>query len=149
MTMDSVGRLWRRRAPPSEGLQLVVPVRERHDLIRRFHDSLFAGHLGVTCTIFRLLDRVYWPGLRRDVRTYIASCTVCWRGSIPASGITSAPFIFVPIPGENRAVRIDPSCVIHPFYIHKMDSGPVRLMTIAHAFNYRVAVLRDGVRSAV
>ena len=30
-----------------------------------------------------------------------------------------------------------------------MDSGPVRLMTIAHAFNYRVAVLRDGVRSAI
>ena len=30
-----------------------------------------------------------------------------------------------------------------------MDSGPVRLMTIAHAFNYRMAVLRDGVRSAV
>ena len=67
LTIDSVGRLWRRRAPPSEGLQLVVPVRERHDLIRRFHDSLFARHLGVTRTIFRLLDRVYWPGLRRDV----------------------------------------------------------------------------------
>ena len=59
LTIDSVGRLWRRRAPPSEALQLVVPVRERHDLIRRFHDSLFAGHLGVTHTIFRLLDRVY------------------------------------------------------------------------------------------
>ena len=41
------------------------------------------------------------------------------------------------------------SCVIHPFHVHKMDSGPVRLMTIAHAFNYRVAVLRDGVRSAL
>ena len=54
--MDSVGRLWRRRVPPSEGLQLVVPVRERHDLIRRFHDSLFAEHLGVTRTIFRLLE---------------------------------------------------------------------------------------------
>ena len=63
LTIDSVGRLWRRWAPPSEGLQLLVPVRERHDLIRRFHDSLFAGHLGVTHTIFRLLDRVYWPGL--------------------------------------------------------------------------------------
>ena len=50
LTIDSAGRLWRRRAPPSEGLQLVVPVRERHDLIRRFHDSLFAGHLGVTRT---------------------------------------------------------------------------------------------------
>ena len=63
--------------------------------------------------------------------------------------ITSAPLIAVPIPVGSRAVRIDSSCVIHPFYIHKMDSGPVRLMTIAHAFNYRVAVLRDGVRSAV
>ena len=63
--------------------------------------------------------------------------------------ITSAPLIAVPIPVESRAVRIDSSSVIHPFYIHKMDSGPVRLMTIAHAFHYRVAVLRDGVRSAI
>ena len=63
--------------------------------------------------------------------------------------VTSAPLITVPFPVERQAVEIDSSCVIHPFYIHKMDSGPVRLMTIAHAFNYRVAVLRDGVRSAV
>ena len=63
--------------------------------------------------------------------------------------IASARHNSVLIPVESRAVRIDSSCVIHPFYIHKMDSGPVRLMTIAHAFNYRLAVLRDGVRSAV
>ena len=83
LTIDSVGRLWRRRSPPSEGSQLVVPVRERQELIRRFHDSLFAGHLGVTHTIFRLLDRVYWPGLRRDVQTYIASCTICLARKSP------------------------------------------------------------------
>ena len=59
LTIDSVECLWRRRSPPSEGSQLVVPVRERQELIRRFHDSLFAGHLGVTRTIFRLLDIVY------------------------------------------------------------------------------------------
>ena len=29
------------------------------------------------------------------------------------------------------------------------DAGPIRLMTIAHAFNYRMAVLRNGVKSAV
>ena len=63
--------------------------------------------------------------------------------------VTSAPLISVPLRVESQVVEIDSSCVIHPFYIHKMDSGPVRLMTIAHAFNYRVAVLRDGVRSAV
>ena len=63
--------------------------------------------------------------------------------------VTSAPLITVPFPIERQAVQIDSSCVIHPFYIHKMDSGPVRIMTIAHAFNYRMAVLRDGVRLAV
>ena len=46
-------------------------------MILRFHDSLFAGHLGISRTVFRLQTRVYWPGLRNDVRTYIASCTVC------------------------------------------------------------------------
>ena len=77
LKVDSLGRLWRRRSPPSVGSQLVVPVQKRHDFIKQFHDSLFAGHLGITRTVFRLLDRVYWPGLRRDVQTYIKSCTIC------------------------------------------------------------------------
>ena len=59
------------------GSQLVVPVKKRREFIRAFHDSLFAGHLGITRTVYRLLDRVYWPGLRGDVQTYIRSCTVC------------------------------------------------------------------------
>ena len=67
----------RRRAPPSGASQLVVPNSEHQDMIRRFHDSLFAGHLGVSRTVFRLQSRVYWPGLRQDVRTYLVSCTVC------------------------------------------------------------------------
>ena len=83
LKIDLVGCLWRCRSPPSEGSQLVVPVRERQELIRQFHDSLFAGHLGITRTIFRLLDRVYWPGLRRDVKTYIASCTICLAQKSP------------------------------------------------------------------
>ena len=63
--------------------------------------------------------------------------------------VTSAPLISVLVPVVPPALRVDSSCVLHPFYVHKLDSGPVRLMTIAHAFNYRVAVLRDGVRSAI
>ena len=75
--IDSEGRLWRRRSPPAVGSQLVIPVKKRRGFIREFHDSLFAGHLGITRTVYRLLDRVYWPGLRGDVRTYIKSCTIC------------------------------------------------------------------------
>ena len=76
------------------------------------------------------------------------------RPSIDPSGpsqvdVTSATLISVQSRLDGKTVELDLSCVIHPFYVHKMDSGPVRLMTIAHAFNYRMAVLRDGVRSAV
>ena len=63
------GWLWRRPAPPSGASQLVVPHGERQDMISRFRDSLFAGHLGVSRTVFRLQSRVYWPGLRQDVQT--------------------------------------------------------------------------------
>ena len=77
LSIDTDDRLWRRRAPPAEGSQLVVPCNERRAMIHRFHDSLFAGHLGISRTVFRLQTQVYWPGLRNDVRTYIALCTVC------------------------------------------------------------------------
>ena len=53
--IDSVGRLWRGRSPSAVCSQLVVPVKKRQDFIKQFHDSLFAGHLGIT----RLLLAVY------------------------------------------------------------------------------------------
>ena len=59
LSIDTDGRLWRRRAPPSDGSQLVVPQSERQSMIHSFHDSLFAGHLGVSWTVFRLQSGVY------------------------------------------------------------------------------------------
>ena len=44
---------------------------------------------------------------------------------------------------------MDVSCVLHPLSVHKLDAGPIRLVMIAHDFNYRVVVLRDGVKSAI
>ena len=51
LSVDTDGRLWHRRAPPSAVSQLVVPSRERQEMIHRFHDSLFAGHFGVSRTV--------------------------------------------------------------------------------------------------
>ena len=51
LSIDMEGRLWRRRAPPTTTSQLVVPLSERRDFIRRYHDSIFAGHLGVSQTV--------------------------------------------------------------------------------------------------
>ena len=86
LSVDTEGRLWRRRAPLARSSQLVVPFREHQDMIRQFLDSLFAGHLGVSRMASRLRDRVYWLGLRQDVRTYLASCAVFWPGSLLANG---------------------------------------------------------------
>ena len=37
---------------------------------------------------------------------------------------------------------------LHPFFVHWLDVGSIRLKSIAHAFNYGVGVLRDGVKLA-
>ena len=65
-------------------LQLVVPAGESRGFIHRYHDSIFAGHLGVSRTVCRLLARVYWPGLREVVRSYLASCLVCLARKSPS-----------------------------------------------------------------
>ena len=86
LSIDTDGRLWRRRVPPSVGSQLVVPQSERQSMICRFHDSLFAGHLGISRTVFRLQTCVYWPGLRQDIQRmwHLALCAS--QGNPHASG---------------------------------------------------------------
>ena len=64
-------------------------------------------------------------------------------------GVSSSSVSSAGIPFSASILWIDGSCVLHPFTLHKLDVGPIRLMTIAHAFNYQVAVLRDSVKSAV
>ena len=52
--------------------QLVVPGRERQDMISRFHDSLFAGHLGVSHfhdSLFAGLWMSVFRGRNRTCRT--------------------------------------------------------------------------------
>ena len=42
-----------------------------------------------------------------------------------------------------EVLLVDTSNSLHPFFVHRLDVGPLRLTSIAHAFNYRVAVLRE------
>ena len=50
------GHRWATMAPSGSPVgvsQLLVPSRERQGMIRRFHDSLFAGHLGISRNVSR------------------------------------------------------------------------------------------------
>lgn len=43
------------------------------------HDCRTAGHLGIHKTLGRIRQSYYWPGLQRDVHSYISGCEVCTR----------------------------------------------------------------------
>ena len=75
------------------------------------------------------------------------------HASMPSEGGRSSPLAGSVGPPASlfatTAIRMDDTSILHPFFPQKSDAGPVRLMTIAHAFNYMMAVLRNGVKSAV
>ena len=43
-----------------------LPLSARRSFIQGYHDSRLAGNLGVSRTVYHLLDRVYWPSAGSD-----------------------------------------------------------------------------------
>jgi hypothetical protein len=55
----------------------VVPCSLRAVVIIACHSSPFAGHSGITRTLFRVQTRYWWPGLVHDVTDGVRSCMHC------------------------------------------------------------------------
>lgn len=64
---------------PSDFWKLVIPKESRRDLIKRYHDDITAGHLGVYKTFHRLARLFYWKGMRNDVSRYVQRCQICLK----------------------------------------------------------------------
>ena len=58
-------------------VQFVVPRVMRNDVIYHMHNSLMSGHLGVSKTEGKLLQRFYWYQVREDIRLWILNCDEC------------------------------------------------------------------------
>ena len=67
-------------------------------------------------------------------------------GSVMDISSDSPSTVAIILPQE--VFLVDATSSLHPFFMHRLDVGPIHLTTISHAFNYRVAVLRNGVKSA-
>lgn len=65
------------RLHPYKDLRYYVPCPLRNTLLQYFHDHPTAGHLGIAKTLSRLQKRVYWPGMRGEVKKYVLSCEKC------------------------------------------------------------------------
>ncbi|KAL8582542.1 hypothetical protein ACOMHN_046263 [Nucella lapillus] len=65
--------------------QLVVPVCFRETVMSVGHESLMAGHLGISKTADRVLSSFHWPGAMADLKRYCASCDACQRSATRVS----------------------------------------------------------------
>ncbi|GBM92716.1 hypothetical protein AVEN_209172-1 [Araneus ventricosus] len=57
----------------------LIPKHLRKGILRNFHDSTAAGHLGVAGTYDRVSKRFYWPCLFLSIRWYVMHCRECQR----------------------------------------------------------------------
>lgn len=57
--------------------KLVIPKHRRKDVMKSCHDDPLAAHLGIFKTINRVCDLYYWPGMRKDIKTYVRKCKIC------------------------------------------------------------------------
>ena len=78
-------RIWKPKGVKKGGAQeceqLVLPAPCRSVVLRLAHEVPMAGHLGVTKTKDRVLQRYYWPGIFKDVAQYCRTCEVCQRST--------------------------------------------------------------------
>ncbi|KAL8598501.1 hypothetical protein ACOMHN_051289 [Nucella lapillus] len=65
--------------------QLVVPACFRETVMSVGHESLMAGHFGISKTADRVLSSFHWPGAMADLKRYCASCDACQRSATRVS----------------------------------------------------------------
>jgi hypothetical protein len=52
-------------------------------ILRQYHDSPTAGHLGQAKTLELISRDYYWPRMRQFVNEYLSSCDICARNKTP------------------------------------------------------------------
>ena len=72
-------RVLRSAATPYQGApqleRIVLPMAMRAGVIEKAHER--GGHMSVLKTLHRVIEDFTWPGMRKDVRSYIEKCPIC------------------------------------------------------------------------
>ena len=53
--------------------RILIPLQLRKSIL----DKLHLGHMGITGTIRRARELVFWPGITSDIKTMIQECSTC------------------------------------------------------------------------
>ena len=70
-------------------------------LLKELHDSPLGGHSGFFRTFKRVANVVFWQGMKKTIRDYVAACEICQRNK--ASTLALAGLLQpLPIPTKVR-----------------------------------------------
>nr|CAI5851281.1 unnamed protein product [Callosobruchus analis] len=70
--------------------KIVVPRAHRKEVVKMYHDSETAAHLGISKTISRVSELYYWPFLHKYVYRYVKNCKTCASckvSNLPKAGL--------------------------------------------------------------
>ena len=56
-----------------------MPYKLHDEILEKFHDHSYAGHMGRDYTRYNIKQSFYWHGLSSDVAAYVQSCAACSR----------------------------------------------------------------------
>lgn len=125
-----------------ETKQLVVPQPLRKGALGLAHESMMAGHLGVSKTLDRLTAYLWWPGICADVTRFVRSCDACQR-TMPKGRIAKAPLQRMPIIGVPfQRVGID---LVGPISPPSSSGNRFILCVVDYATRYPEAVALPGI----
>jgi hypothetical protein len=57
----------------------VVPPPLRQMLLKYFHETVMAGHLGARKMFYKIAANFWWPKMRTDIFAYVRQCELCQR----------------------------------------------------------------------
>ena len=63
--------------------QQIVRPASVPNILHSLHSDHTSAHLGVTKTLEKVRSRFYWPGYKREVEVFVASCFVCRKRNSP------------------------------------------------------------------
>lgn len=97
------GLLWR---VEGGGLQLVIPsdAHIKDQLLDSGHASASAGHMGQAKTYEKVSRRFWWPGMRKDVLSFVDHCDSCQRNKARRKAPPGSLLTPVPIPARRGEV---------------------------------------------
>jgi transposase InsO family protein len=71
--------------------RLVIPTLYQEALFAIYHDSPFAGHMGIQCTYQKLAQRYWWTNMYEDTVKYVNGCKTCQEFKVQRHPLQHGP----------------------------------------------------------